>query len=38
MIFFLLQMLQREQYILSEYYRLTGRRLEPLMKRCGPDT
>lgn len=31
------EMLQREQYILSEYKRLTGRRLEPLMKRCGQD-
>ncbi|XP_015232518.1 PREDICTED: putative ribonuclease isoform X1 [Cyprinodon variegatus] len=32
------EMLQREQYILSEFSRLTGRHTEPLMKRCGPDT
>lgn len=31
------QMLQRENYILSEYTRLTGRHLEPLMKRCTQD-
>lgn len=31
------QMLQRESYILSEYNRLTGRHLEPLMKRCSED-
>lgn len=34
----LLQMLQREQYILSEYNRLTGRHLEPLMKAFSPET
>lgn len=33
-----IEMSQREQYILSEYNRLTGRRLEPLMKRCSQDT
>ncbi|KAA8588372.1 hypothetical protein FQN60_001566 [Etheostoma spectabile] len=32
-----LTMLQREHYILSEYNRLTGRHLEPLMKRCSQD-
>ncbi|KAM9365408.1 endoribonuclease YbeY [Pholidichthys leucotaenia] len=31
------EMLQRENYILREYNRLTGRCLEPLMKRCGQD-
>ncbi|XP_008300347.1 endoribonuclease YbeY [Stegastes partitus] len=31
------EMLQRENYILSEYTRLTGRHLEPLMKRCSQD-
>lgn len=30
-------MLQRENYILSEYNRLTGSSLEPLMKRCSQD-
>lgn len=30
-------MLQKERYILSEYNRLTGSRLEPLMKRCTQD-
>ncbi|MEQ2199993.1 hypothetical protein XENOCAPTIV_019261 [Xenoophorus captivus] len=34
----LLQMLQRERYILAEFNRLTGRQLEPLMKPCGPET
>lgn len=32
-----LQMQQRENYILSEYSRLTGRHLDPLMKRCSQD-
>ncbi|XP_056289501.1 endoribonuclease YbeY isoform X2 [Pseudoliparis swirei] len=32
-----LAMLQKESYILSEYNRLTGRHLEPLMKRCSQD-
>uniref|UniRef100_A0AAQ4RUB1 YbeY metalloendoribonuclease n=1 Tax=Gasterosteus aculeatus aculeatus TaxID=481459 RepID=A0AAQ4RUB1_GASAC len=31
------EMLQKESYILNEYNRLTGRNLEPLMKRCGQD-
>ncbi|XP_075886868.1 endoribonuclease YbeY [Nelusetta ayraudi] len=31
------EMLQKEGYILSEYNRLTGSRLEPLMKRCTQD-
>ncbi|TDH07201.1 hypothetical protein EPR50_G00121020 [Perca flavescens] len=31
------EMLQREHYILSEYNRLTGRHLEPLMKRCSQE-
>lgn len=30
-------MLQKENYILNEYNRLTGRHLEPLMKRCSHD-
>lgn len=32
------EMSQREQYILSEYNRLTGRRLESMMKGCSQDT
>ncbi|XP_008327210.1 endoribonuclease YbeY [Cynoglossus semilaevis] len=28
------EMLQRESYILTEFTRLTGRHLQPLMKRC----
>ncbi|XP_017285869.1 endoribonuclease YbeY [Kryptolebias marmoratus] len=32
------EMLQRESYILSEFSRLTGRHLEPLMKRCSQET
>lgn len=32
------EMQQREQYILGEFRRLTGRRLEPLTKRCTQDT
>ncbi|XP_054471892.1 endoribonuclease YbeY isoform X2 [Anoplopoma fimbria] len=32
-----LAMLQKESYILSEYNRLTGRHLEPLMKKCSQD-
>nr|XP_054589779.1 endoribonuclease YbeY [Nothobranchius furzeri]XP_054589780.1 endoribonuclease YbeY [Nothobranchius furzeri] len=32
------EMLQRESYILSEFSRLTGQQLEPLMKRCGEET
>uniref|UniRef100_A0A3Q3JYJ5 Uncharacterized protein n=1 Tax=Monopterus albus TaxID=43700 RepID=A0A3Q3JYJ5_MONAL len=31
------EMLQRESYILSEYNKLTGKHLEPLMKKCGQD-
>lgn len=31
------EMLQKENYILNEYNRLTGRHLEPLMKRCSHD-
>ncbi|XP_028291752.1 endoribonuclease YbeY [Gouania willdenowi] len=31
------EMLHKEQYILSEYNRLTGRHLEPLTKRCKQD-
>uniref|UniRef100_A0A3Q0R879 YbeY metalloendoribonuclease n=1 Tax=Amphilophus citrinellus TaxID=61819 RepID=A0A3Q0R879_AMPCI len=31
------EMQQRENYILSEYSRLTGQHLEPLMKRCSQD-
>ncbi|KAM6955728.1 endoribonuclease YbeY [Lycodopsis pacificus] len=32
------EMLQKESYILNEYNRLTGRHLEPLMKRCSQDS
>ncbi|KAM9850940.1 endoribonuclease YbeY [Aulostomus maculatus] len=31
------EMLQRENYILTEYNRLTGQQLLPLMKRCSQD-
>ncbi|CAB1447157.1 unnamed protein product [Pleuronectes platessa] len=31
------EMLQRESYILTEYNRLTGRHLQPLMKTCDHD-
>ncbi|XP_068602767.1 endoribonuclease YbeY-like isoform X2 [Brachionichthys hirsutus] len=34
----LTEMLQRESYILTEYNRLTGSRLQPLTKRCCEDT